>query len=90
MSINLGCGGRGRAYYCRQYLDGKSVGKLWRIVGSIERERNEGEKQQSARNVDSEGGVRVVSGHRGTVVTTRELRDSVPAFLHACVSSSWR
>ena len=75
-----------------------TAGSIWmesRLVNcgalsAAERERNEGEKQQSARNVDSEGGVRVVSGHRGTVVTTRELRDSVPAFLHACVSSSWR
>ena len=62
-----------------RYLDGKSVGKLWSIVGSRERERNEREKQQSARNVASVGGVRVVN---------RELwqlsGDPETLYLHFC------
>ena len=76
-----------------------TAGSIWmksRLVNcgalsAAERERNEGEKQQSARNVVSAGGVMVVTaGHQGTVSTIREPRDSVPAFLHACVCSSWR
>ena len=51
--------GEGGLITVGRYLDGKSVGKLWSIVGSGGRGMRE--KQQSARNVVSTGGVRVVT-----------------------------
>ena len=82
MSINLGWGGRGLT--AGRYLDGKSVGKLSRIVGSSrERERGMREEQQSARNVASARGMRVVSGGHQTLhaMALREHRDGVFMFL---------
>ena len=78
MSINLGWGGRGLT--AGRYLDGKSVGKL---SAAAERERGMREEQQSARNVASARGMRVVSGGHQTLhaMALREHRDGVFMFL---------
>ena len=86
MSINLGWGGRGLT--AGRYLDGKSVGKLSRIVGSSrERERNERGATVSEECGQCPG---YEGGQWGTPDITSHVSQGTQGWCLRVFSSSWR